>query len=45
MINSVDTLRAVRKIRRLTWRAEATAIAGHDMGQWETLRHAPEYYS
>jgi glyoxylase-like metal-dependent hydrolase (beta-lactamase superfamily II) len=44
MISSTDTLRAVRKIRRLAWRAEATAVAGHDAGQWETLRHAPEYY-
>jgi glyoxylase-like metal-dependent hydrolase (beta-lactamase superfamily II) len=45
MISGPDTLRAVRKLRRLAWRAMATPIAGHDPEQWATLRHAPEYYS
>lgn len=44
MVSGPDTLRAVRKIRRLAWRAEAIAIAGHDAEQWAQLRHAPEYY-
>jgi glyoxylase-like metal-dependent hydrolase (beta-lactamase superfamily II) len=45
MTNSTDTLRSVKKLQRLAWRAEATAVAGHDAGQWPQLRHAPEYYS
>jgi N-acyl homoserine lactone hydrolase len=39
-----DSLRSVRKLRRLAWRSEATSIAGHDPEQWPSLKHAPEFY-
>jgi N-acyl homoserine lactone hydrolase len=44
LISAVDTVRSVRKLRRLAWRAKATIVAGHDPDQWPTLRHAPDYY-
>jgi N-acyl homoserine lactone hydrolase len=44
LVSAPDTLRSVRKLRRLAWRSEATVIAGHDPEQWATLRHAPEFY-
>jgi glyoxylase-like metal-dependent hydrolase (beta-lactamase superfamily II) len=44
LVSAPDTLSSVRKIRRLAWRAEATAIAGHDPLQWGSLKHAPEFY-
>jgi glyoxylase-like metal-dependent hydrolase (beta-lactamase superfamily II) len=44
LISAVDTVRSVRKLRRLAWRAGATVIAGHDPEQWPTLKLAPDYY-
>jgi glyoxylase-like metal-dependent hydrolase (beta-lactamase superfamily II) len=44
LISAVDTVRSVRKLRRLAWRANATVVAGHDPDQWPTLKHAPDYY-
>jgi len=44
LISAVDTVRSVRKLRRLAWRANAMVIAGHDPDQWLTLTQAPEYY-
>jgi glyoxylase-like metal-dependent hydrolase (beta-lactamase superfamily II) len=40
-----ETLRSVRKLRRLAWRSEATIIAGHDVEQWPTLKQAPGHYA
>jgi N-acyl homoserine lactone hydrolase len=45
LISAPETLRSVRKIRRLAWRSQSTVIAGHDPEQWPTLKHAPEYYT
>jgi glyoxylase-like metal-dependent hydrolase (beta-lactamase superfamily II) len=45
MISAPDTIRSVRKLRRLAWRSRATVIAGHDPDQWPALRKAPEFYS
>jgi glyoxylase-like metal-dependent hydrolase (beta-lactamase superfamily II) len=44
LISAPDTLRSVRRLRRIAWRAQATVVAGHDPDQWPTLKHAPEYY-
>jgi N-acyl homoserine lactone hydrolase len=45
LVSALDTVRSVRKLRRLAWRSEATVVCGHDPGQWATLKHAPDYYS
>lgn len=45
LVSALDTVRSVRKLRRLAWRSEAQVIAGHDPVQWPTLTHAPDYYS
>jgi glyoxylase-like metal-dependent hydrolase (beta-lactamase superfamily II) len=44
IVSTMDAINSVRKLRRLAWRAHATVIAGHDPGQWATLKHAPDYY-
>jgi N-acyl homoserine lactone hydrolase len=44
IISAVDTVRSVRKLKRLAWRSNAVVVAGHDAGQWPTLKHAPEFY-
>jgi glyoxylase-like metal-dependent hydrolase (beta-lactamase superfamily II) len=44
IISAVDTVRSVRKLRRLAWRADATIVAGHDPDQWPSFRQAPAYY-
>jgi N-acyl homoserine lactone hydrolase len=44
LISAPDTIRSVRKLRRLAWRAEATVVAGHDPEQWPTFEKAPDYY-
>jgi N-acyl homoserine lactone hydrolase len=44
LISATDTVRSVRKLRRLAWRADATVVAGHDPEQWPDLKHAPEFY-
>jgi N-acyl homoserine lactone hydrolase len=44
LISAPDTLRSVRKLRRLAWRSQATIVAGHDPDQWPTLRKAPQFY-
>lgn len=44
IISAVETIRSVRKLRRLAWRSEAFVIAGHDPEQWPTLKQAPEFY-
>jgi glyoxylase-like metal-dependent hydrolase (beta-lactamase superfamily II) len=44
LISAVDTVRSVRKLRRLAWRSQATVVAGHDPEQWPTLKQAPDYY-
>jgi len=44
IISAVDTVRSVRRLRRLAWRSNAVVIAGHDPVQWPTLKHAPEFY-
>ncbi len=44
LVSAADTVRSVRKLRRLAWRSQATVVAGHDPEQWPTLRHAPDYY-
>jgi N-acyl homoserine lactone hydrolase len=45
IISAVDTVRSVRKLRRLAWRSQAIVVAGHDPDQWPTFRQAPHYYS
>jgi len=44
IVSTLDTVRSVRKLRRLAWRAQATVVAGHDPEQWPELRHAPDAY-
>ena len=44
LTDAVQSQRSVRKLHRLAWRSQATIIAGHDAEQWETLKHAPDYY-
>jgi N-acyl homoserine lactone hydrolase len=44
IISAVDTIRSVRKLRRLAWRSQAVVIAGHDPVQWPTLKHEPAFY-
>jgi N-acyl homoserine lactone hydrolase len=44
IISAVDTVRSVRKLRRLAWRADATVVAGHDPEQWPHFDQAPAYY-
>jgi N-acyl homoserine lactone hydrolase len=44
LISAPETIRSVRKLRRIAWRGQATVIAGHDPDQWATLTHAPEFY-
>jgi N-acyl homoserine lactone hydrolase len=44
IISAVDTVRSVRKLRRLAWRSNAIVVAGHDPVQWPTLKQAPEFY-
>jgi glyoxylase-like metal-dependent hydrolase (beta-lactamase superfamily II) len=44
LVSASDTLASVRKIRRLAWRAQATAVAGHDAMQWATFKHAPNFH-
>jgi N-acyl homoserine lactone hydrolase len=44
IISAVDTVRSVRKLRRLAWRSDATIVAGHDPDQWPTFQQAPAYY-
>jgi glyoxylase-like metal-dependent hydrolase (beta-lactamase superfamily II) len=44
-LDMLESVRSVRKLRRLAWRSEATVIAGHDPIQWPTLDKAPSYYS
>jgi N-acyl homoserine lactone hydrolase len=44
IISAVDTIRSVRKLRRLAWRSDAYVIAGHDPDQWPALKLAPEFY-
>jgi N-acyl homoserine lactone hydrolase len=44
IVSTMDTVRSVRRLRRIAWRSEATVVAGHDPDQWPTLRAAPEYY-
>jgi glyoxylase-like metal-dependent hydrolase (beta-lactamase superfamily II) len=44
LVSAVDTVRSVRKLRRIAWRAQATVVAGHDPEQWPALKQAPDYY-
>jgi N-acyl homoserine lactone hydrolase len=44
IISAVDTVRSVRRLRRIAWRAEAFVIAGHDPDQLPTLKQAPDFY-
>ncbi len=44
LVSAVDTVRSVRKLRRIAWRSQATVVAGHDPEQWPTFEHAPAYY-
>ena len=44
LISATDTVRSMRKLRRLAWRSQAIVVAGHDPEQWPTLLHAPDYY-
>ncbi len=45
MISSVETIRSVRKLRRLAWRSQAIVVPGHDPELWPSFRQAPEYYA
>ena len=44
IISAVETVRSVRKLRRLAWRADATVVASHDPDQWPEFQQAPAYY-
>jgi glyoxylase-like metal-dependent hydrolase (beta-lactamase superfamily II) len=44
IISAIDTVRSVRKLRRLAWRADAIVVAGHDPAQWPEFDQAPAYY-
>jgi glyoxylase-like metal-dependent hydrolase (beta-lactamase superfamily II) len=44
-ISREDSVASIRRIRRLVWRSQALAVAGHDPEQWPSLRHPPEYYA
>ena len=42
---AVEAARAgARKVQDLARETGATLVYGHDAAQWQTLRHAPEYY-
>ncbi|MGH2850525.1 MAG: N-acyl homoserine lactonase family protein [Solirubrobacteraceae bacterium] len=43
-VSLADAIDSIRRIRRLAWRRDATIVAGHDAGQWATIRKAPEFY-
>jgi glyoxylase-like metal-dependent hydrolase (beta-lactamase superfamily II) len=45
IVDAVATVRSVRKLRRLAWRANAVAVAGHDPDQWPSFKQAPEYHT
>jgi glyoxylase-like metal-dependent hydrolase (beta-lactamase superfamily II) len=45
IVDAVATVRSVRKLRRLAWRANAVVVAGHDPDQWPSFKQAPEYYT
>jgi glyoxylase-like metal-dependent hydrolase (beta-lactamase superfamily II) len=40
----VDTVRSVKKLRRLAERSNATVVTGHDPDSWPKFKHSPEYY-
>jgi len=44
LVDAVATIRSVRKLRRLAWRADATVVASHDPDQWPEFEQAPAYY-
>ena len=35
---------SAEKLKRIAAEENATMLFGHDLVQWKTLRHAPEYY-
>ena len=44
LVDAVETIRSVRKLRRLAWRADAVVVASHDADQWPEFQQAPAYY-
>lgn len=45
-VSDVPAARAsIERVKEIADRENARLIFGHDMGQWETLRKAPEYYT
>jgi glyoxylase-like metal-dependent hydrolase (beta-lactamase superfamily II) len=44
LVSATDTVRSVRRLRRIAWRADATIVAGHDPDQWPEFAQAPEFY-
>lgn len=46
MASATDAVASVKKLRKIAESTGAKVIAGHDMRQWEGLRHAPKsFYS
>jgi N-acyl homoserine lactone hydrolase len=44
LASAVDTVRSVRKLKRVAERSNATVVTGHDPDAWPKFKHAPEYY-
>jgi N-acyl homoserine lactone hydrolase len=44
LASAVDTVRSVRKLRRIALRSDATVVRGHDPVAWPTFKHAPKAY-
>jgi glyoxylase-like metal-dependent hydrolase (beta-lactamase superfamily II) len=44
LASTVDTVRSVRKLRRIAERSGSIVVTGHDPDAWARFRHAPEYY-
>jgi N-acyl homoserine lactone hydrolase len=45
MLSMPDSIRSMRRIRRLAWRAGAEVVPGHDPDVWPRFKQAPEYYA
>jgi N-acyl homoserine lactone hydrolase len=44
IVSATDTVRSVRKLRRIAWRSDAVVVPGHDPDRWPTFKQAPDYY-
>ena len=45
MLSIADATRSVRRLRRLSWRAHARVVPGHDPVEWPSFKLAPEHYA